>query len=1062
MKKNYGYIIVLMFLFWNLTSFAQENRLQGKVVDENNEPMAGVTVVIVPIDNEKMIGTTSGFDGTFTLTKPAGARKLKVSFIGYENQEIEIAGRKEFTIKLLPNVQTLNEVVITALGMKREKKALGYAVTEVVGNDLASTRSSNVINALAGRVAGLSIVNSGTGEWGSTNIVLRGYNSLSGNDKPLLVVDGVPASSGSRGGGSGEGGIDYGNGLSDINQDDIERITVLKGANAAALYGSRAANGVILITTKKGEVDKLSVEYNLSYTITQPLDIPELQNEFGRTLLKNPDGSFLEQIDDIYSWGAHMDGRIYTNWRGNQVNFSPQPNNVRDFYQTGYNLTNSISVATGNANSDLRISYANTNSESMIPNSELLKNNIGLYARSKYKDYVELSGKLTYYTQSVKNRPNLTDSPDNPMSTFLRMPRNLDLNDMKDYKLENGFPRLYDGRADSWDASTSRNQNPYWTINENLNTDGRRRMTGMASIKINFTGYLNLLLRAGTDYILDDKENIVAKRTAYEVNETRSKYSSSTESGYENNYDFLLNFNKGISDFGVNVSLGGNTMYEKYKSIGGWGTVLLEDKLFSFSNLKNVNVSQGFSQKKINSLYGVGSFDYKRYLYFEVTARNDWSSTLPPQNNSYFYSSASFSGIISDMFQSIPSWLSFSKVRMSLARVGSDTEPYSYLYTYSISPGHLGQPYGYKPFVKPLYDLKPEITSAYEFGTENHFFKNRLWVDFSYYYTSTHNQILAIASPVATGYSSVLINAGKVSNKGIEFELTGIVFDNFNGLRLETGATFSLNRNHIDELYQNIDKRVLTGVGTMSVVATADGNYGDIIGKRYKRDPQGRIILNNFGMPEIDKTADGNDLFILGNIQPDFMGGVFLNAEYKGLFFNALINYKIGGEFYSTTDQLLTQYGNSPRTLEGRDDWAVSEQARIEAGIPEDQWAATGGYQPDGVQLQGDGTYAPTSGLYVSPQKYWNVTFNIDEEFVHNASYVKLNQIRVGYRIPKKWISVMHLQELSVSFVGNNLLYIWKAAGYGLDPESSFDGFGIEYASIPTARNFGLSLNVRF
>jgi len=399
---------------------------------------------------------------------------------------------------------------------------------------------------------------------------------------------------------------------------------------------------------------------------------------------------------------------------------------------------------------------------------------------------------------------------------------------------------------------------------------------------------------------------------------------------------------------------------------------------------------------------------------------------------------------------------------MSVARVGNDTDPYSYLYTYSISPGHLGQPYGYKPFEKPLYDLKPEITSAYEFGFENHFFENRLWFDFSYYYTSTQNQILAIASPVATGYSSKLINAGKVSNKGIELELTGVILKNSNGLNLEAGTTFSLNRNHIDELYQNITKRVLTGVGTMSVVATADGNYGDIIGKRYSRDDKGRIILNSNGMPDVDKAADGNDLFILGNIQPDFMGGVFLNADYKGLFFNAMINYKIGGEFYSITDQLLTQYGNSPRTLEGRDAWTESEKARIAAGKPENQWTPTGGYEPEGVQLQGDSTYAPTSGLYVSPQKYWNVAFNIDEEFVHDASYIKLNQLRIGYKLPVKWIKSMHLQELSVALVGNNLMYLWKAASYGLDPESSFDGLGIEYAAIPTARSFGLNLNVKF
>jgi len=1046
---------LLIFIFSISNAMAQEMELSGIVTEfGTKQGLPGATVIVAGTTN----GTATDMDGKYKINAKRGDIII-FSSIGFEEKRIVVEGNPIINVEMKTDNQLVDEVVVTALGMKREKKALGYAVDEVGGEDLSNSRESNFVNSLAGRVSGLNVVKSGSGEWGSTNITLRGSNSLSGSNQPLIVVDGIPISGGSRGTAGADGGIDYGNGMSDINPDDIESMSVLKGANASALYGSRAANGVIVITTKKGNVDKLSVDYNLTSTFTDILSVPDFQNEFGRTLNKMSDGTYVEKIDDVYSWGAKMDNREYLKWNGETGLFSPQATNVTDFYQLGNNLTNSISISTGNKTSSLRISYANTQSEAIIPNSELTKHSFGVMSQSNYNDKVELSAKINYYQQSTKNRPNLTDSPDNPMYTFLRMPRNIVLSDLEDYKLDNGFPRLYDGRASSWDVSTSRNQNPYWTINENTNTDDRRRLMGMLSLKLNFTDWLNLTLRGGTDYTIDRKEVIVAKRTAYEVNETRSKYSQSLGHGWENNFDFLFNFDKRFFDVGLNISAGGSTMYRKSESLGGSGTVLLEDKLYSFNNLQTTLPSQGFSQKKINALYAMASIDYKSYLYLELTARNDWSSTLPPQNNSYFYSSASISAVVSDMFEA-PKWLSFSKVRASIAQVGNDTNPYSYTYSYNIGPGHLEQSFGYKPFSKPLYDLKPEITSAYEVGTENRFFGNKLSFDFSYYYTSTRNQILGIASPVSTGFSSKLINAGQVSNNGIELEISGFLFKKEN-YSIELGANFSKNKNHIIELYGNIDRRALTGIGTMSVVATAGGNYGDIMGKRYKRDERGRIVLDSKGLPELDKDENGNDLFILGNIQPNFMGGMFLNANYKGLFVNAIVNYKFGGSFFSNTDRLLSQHGNSPRTLGGREEWAVSEEARIAAGKTEDEWSATGGYSPNGVQLQGDGTYSPTSGLFVSPQKYWNITFNIDEEFIHDASYIKLNQIRLGYSLPKNWVSKMKLDQISISLVANNLMYLWKAAPYGLDPEASFNGFGIEYSSIPTTRSLGLNLNIK-
>jgi len=1068
------FVKILIVLAFQMFVFGQVNAqiAKGTVTDSKGDAIIGATVLEKGTTN----GTVTNVEGEFSLTLKNANSMIEVSYIGYEKQSLNQAGKGLLKVVLNENAKALDEVVVTALGIKRDKKSLGYAIQEVKGEELTKVKSNNVMNSLAGRVAGLKVSTTGTGEWGTTNILLRGATSLSGNNQPLIVVDGIPVSGGSRGTGSENGGIDYGSGLSDINPDDIESVSMLKGGNAAALYGSRAGSGVIMITTKKGIARKtLGVKYSYDLGISTLNVLPNLQNEYGRQT-EIVDGVEQEVLKGTNWADAKLDGRMVKKWNGDIVPFTAQPNNISDFFQTGIRNTHSIEMDGGSEIAQARLSIMASNSKGIIPNSELKKYSFSLSGNAKLGKKLTISGRTTYLIQNTQNRPNLADSPDNPMYSFLRMPRNIQLDDMRDYEDANGFPRLWDGLAKSYTDDISKNQNPFWSIYKNINKDNRYRLMANASAKYEFSKHLDLMLRAGTDFTLDDNETRVAKRTAYENNETRSKYAQSWGKSFENNFDFLLTYKNSFLDNQLSVVAtgGGNLMHSWGNSIGFYALSLSLDNLYTVGNAKNVTSSQGFSQKQVQSVYGTVSLGYKSFLFLDITAREDWNSSLYSNINpagsdlNYFYPSASLSTLVTDAFPTLKSdFLSYLKVRLAIARIGNGTSAYRTSYNYSIGPGHLGQQYAYKPDVKPFVNLKPELVNTSEVGIEANFFQNLLKLDATYYINRTSNQIIAQRIPSPSGYTTKLMNAGLVQNQGVELQLTASIF-NKKDLHWDVFVNFSRNRDKIIELLDpnKNDRRIIASAGTMSIHAKAGGRYGEIYGTKYLRNDKGERIIGSNGLPMLAEDAIGSrtDNY-LGNIQNDFLGGLGTNLSIKNFNFSALVDVRMGGKLYSFTEKITTEYGNAPWTTTGREEWAASEIARVAAGKSPVEWLTSRnqrGYLPQGVVLLPDGSYTPNRNLYVSPQSYWINAAGVDEEFLHDASFVKFKEVRLGYNLPKKWLKPFTINNLEIAAVGRNLFYIYKAAPKGLDPEASFNGMGFEYSSIPSTREWGASVTVSF
>lgn len=1044
----------------------KEITVSGTVTDPDGSAIPGVNIVIKGTSK----GTITDFDGKFTIEADENA-VLVFSFVGYAAKEVSVDGKTKLDVVLEEDFTDLEEVVVTAFGIKREKKALGYSVQDIGGDDLNKVRQNNVVNSLAGRVAGVQVSTTGTGEGGSSRIVIRGNNSISGNNQPLLVVDGIPVSNSSRGGASSTGGVDYGSGISDINPDDIESISILKGANAAALYGSRAANGVIMVTTKKGSSRKgIGISYSVDAMFSSPLVMPDYQNKYGRRLLTDENtGELYEPADYTSSWGgSKMEGQMVRHWNGETKPYSPQSNNVADFFRTGSNIAHSLALEGGTETTTARLSMTYSNLESMIPNSNIEKINTALNLTTKLNEKITVAGKVSYMIQDAFNRPNLTDSPDNPMYGFLRMPRNIQLADLETYQDDEGYPILWDGKGK--EGQISKNQNPYWSINLNTNNDTRKRFIAMSSITYDPFDWLSIMARAGTDYILDHKEYRVAQNTAFEGGETRSKYWTSMGTSYENNFDFLVTLKKDINDLNLSGSFGGNMMKTEGRSLSHYGTDLTLPEIYTIGNAKTQSPGQGFSEKEIQSLYAMAQFGFRTMIFLDITARNDWSSTLPESNRSYFYPSASLSAIFTELFPIKSKILTFAKARVSWAQVGNDTSPYTLDFVYSIGPALHDTQYGYKPWTRPNVDLKPEITTSMEAGVDIRFLENKIGLDATFYMTGTENQIIAMPVTRTTGYTNVMTNAGLIENKGIELQLTTTPVKG-NDFEWTSMINFSKNESEIVELDDNVPIYGLTAASTVKVQAREGRPYGDIVGTKYRRDPQGRLVVNADGIPQMAEREDGSTDFVLGNYNPDWTAGWYNSLFWKGIELSFLVDIQQGGDIFSLSNVIMTREGNSPRTLEGRDGWAESERQRNEAGIRPKDWFPTDGYQPDVVveKVDANGNVTYEENLRpIAPEDYWrNISADdriIAEEFLYDASFIKLKEVRIGYTLPKVIVDKTPFRTVNVALVGNNLLFLMKNTD-GFDPQASYtagNGQGIEYSAIPSARYYGFNLKVSF
>jgi TonB-linked SusC/RagA family outer membrane protein len=1072
-------ITVLFFVLnlnsaWANTEEPQQRKVTGTVTDaKTGEALAGVNIII----QGSVTGTIADPDGKYSIDVPNANSVLMFSFIGYVSRSVKAGDQSVINVSLDAEITALNEVVVTALGISREKKALGYAVQDITGTEIKKTAQTNLVNSLVGKSAGV-YVNSPTGSVGaSSRIIIRGNNSLKGNNQPLFVVDGIPIDNSLVSASANYDFTDHGNGAADINPSDIADMTILKGGNAAALYGSRGANGVILITTKSGSKKGLSVEIENSTTFSKPILLWDFQNEYGQGGYEQfwykdgLNGGLNDGVDE--SFGPRMDyvvqpedivpgGKLY--WAieegfpqtagsilklpqfdspidpvtGERVPspFVSQPNDIKNYFETG--ITNITNVALSNSGTwgNMRLSFTNSNEKGMIPATEQLKRTLNFSGQTSITDKLSFDAKVSYIN-ITGNLSGAGYTNNNPLEGTIWGARQVDWEYMKDH-IE--FP---DGRPVSWIYRW--HENPYWIAKNYLNPQSKNRIIGVASLKYQFTNWLTLTARAGTDY---SNEEIELKRAYYSVNYKEGKYNVSNYFRQEINADFLLSAFKKISDnWTISGNFGGNLMNKKYNSQQSAVARLVVPYVYSLSNAKDLPTTTYYaSEKEIQSLYGSVSLSFRDQLYLDLTGRNDWSSTLPVDNNSYFYPSATTSWIFTKTLNLNPEVFSFGKLRVGWAQVGNDTDPYMLDLTYSAST-----PYGSNPSFSltntmPAQNLKNELITSQELGLDLKFFKNRLGLDLTLYKSSAKNQIMNAAIASTSGYDEQTINAGQVDNKGIEIVLTGTPVAT-NDFSWDILVNWSRNRNKVVSLNGEIQVLELyqTEGGAITVVAPVGGSYGDMIGTGYVYHENGKAIVDADGVPLT------SELRTLGNIMPDWLAGINNSFSYKGFNFSFLIDAKIGGDVWSRTNSDGYVTGVFKSTT-GLNDRGKPVRDPVEVG---------GGYRFDGVFE--DGT---PNDIYTYLDDYrWN-GYAWGERWLYDASYVKLRELAFSYSLPRNLTGKLKLRGIDLGVYARNVAILYNKC-VNFDPEvsnvdASQSSQGSEYGSNPQARSIGFRIKLTY
>lgn len=1023
---------------------APDNNVVKGTVTDTDGPLIGATV--------KVAGTTSGtvtdFDGNFSIQCKPGAT-LEISYVGYKT--ISVKAQNGMKVMMEADGKVLSEVVVTALGVKRDRKALGYGLEEVKGEDLTKAKETNVINSLSGKVAGLVVQNTAGGASGSTRVLLRGNTEMAGNNQPLYVVDGVPLDNTNFGSAGEGGGYDLGDGISAINPDDIETMTVLKGPAASALYGSRASHGVILITTKKAEKDKISVEYNGSFTIDSQLaKWDDIQQVYGMGYGGKLPTSSTSGTNS--SWGPKADDFVYKYFDGEEHAFMMHPNNASNFFRTGFTTQNSAILSVNSGKTGMRFSLTDMRNKDILPNTNMSRDNFNLRVNTSAGP-VDFDFTANYTREDVKNRPALGDSQSNVGKNLMTLAGTYDQAWLKNYQDA-------DGNYQNWNGNDQYNKNPYWDLYKNSNTSKKDvfRFTGKAIWNID--EHLKIQGTVGTDINNMTFQDYIAKTTP---GTPAGKLTDQIFNNRTLNAEILALYNNSWGDFDVNATAGGNIFKVNNKTITNIGLNQQMDGIVNIMNYQEQNVRESMYQKQINSLYASASVGYKHTYYLEGTVRGDKSSTLPIDNNTYVYPSISGSLVFSEFIKN-KNIINYGKVRASWAKVGSDTDPYQLALNYATGK------YSYSGYTigmisnatQPNKDLKPTMTSSYELGLEMKFFHNRLSLDLTYYNQTSKDQILSLASTTTSGYAYRLINAGQIQNKGIEIALNGRVLQ-IKDFAWDAGVNFSKNTNKVKSLVDGMDyfelaKAYWCGV---SVGAKVGENYGAIRGKDFQRTDDGQIIIDaTSGLPLVDK-----EVKTIGNSSWDWTGGFYSTLTYKNFRLSAGFDVKVGADIYSMSMRSAYQTGKASQTLEGRDEWYASEEAREAAGMTDEQWRASGnckGFIAPGVIANGDGTYRPND-IPVNPETYWKaIANNVQSAFVYDNSYVKCREITFGYNFPEKMLGKW-AKALSVSFVARNPFIVWKNIP-NIDPDSSYNtsGLGLEYGSLPSRKSYGINVNVKF
>lgn len=1025
---------------------SQTIKVKG-IVKDGTGPVIGATVIEKGTSN----GTVTDLDGNFTLTVKSGAT-LVVSYVGMKEVEVK-ASSKPITITLEDDSKVLNEVVVTALGIKRDRKALGYGLDEVKGAAFEKAKETNVINAMAGRVAGLVVSQTAGGPSGSTRVILRGSTEMTGNNQPLYVVDGVPLDNTNFGSASTAGGYDLGDGISSINPDDIESMSVLKGPAASALYGSRASHGVILITTKKADgKGKFSVEYNGTLTVDQQLSKwDDIQQVYGM----GSGGTY--SIDAISntnkSWGPKADGsNMLKYFDGVERPYLIIPDNTSGFFRTGLTANNTVAVSANYKNSGMRFTFSDMRNKDIVPNADMSRDIFNLRSNSTLGK-VDLDFSVNYTHEDVNNRPALGDSKSNIGKNLMTLATTYDQAWLRTYQDENG-------EYSNWNGMDPYNVNPYWDVYKNSNNSDKDLIRFHASAIWNINQHLKIKGTAGTEFNWFTFQDFKAPTTpGYEAGYLqRSKFENKMY-----NFELIATYNNRWGDFDFTGTFGGNVYKVDNKTTITTAKDMQIRDVVAIMSFNETSLEENSYRKQINSLFGAVNLGWKSLLYLDATVRGDQSSTLPVNNNIYVYPSVSGSLVFSELINR-KDILPYGKLRLSWAQVGSDTDPYQLGLVYTKSKfTYPGYTIGYiNNETIPNKDLKPTRTNSFEIGFETKFLNNRIGLDFTYYNQISKDQIMGIASSWTTGYPYRLINAGEIQNQGIEITLNTRPIQ-IGDFAWDLNFNFAKNSNKVKKLVDNMDMFELEKATWLDVqiAAKVGENFGSIVGPDFVRNENGDILIDpQTGLPQYDKSNH-----VLGNASWDWTGGISTALHYKNFSLSALFDIKVGADLYSMSARAAYESGKSKATLQGRDEWYASEEQRQAAGIPKGSanWEPTGGFIAPGVIDNGDGTYRPND-IIINPEDYWmSVCRNAPSMFIYDNSYIKCREIVLSYQFPKKWLGKV-LQDMSVSFVARNPFIVWKNIP-NIDPDSNYNnttGMGLEYGSLPSRKSYGININIKF
>lgn len=1023
------FILLTMFLFVGSIS-AQQTKLSGTVADENRSPVAGVTVSV----KGASIGTITDLNGEFSLQAPVNST-LVFSFIGYQTVE-EKATVSPMYVSLKENLLEVDEVVVTALGIKKEKKALSYSITELKG-DAFKIKDSNLATGLAGKVAGVNVVKPATGSMGSSRIIIRGNGSF-GNNQPLYVVDGVPIDNSNFGQPGTWGGVDGGDGISSLNSDDIESMTVLKGGTAAALYGSRAANGAIVITTKQGLSGKTIVELNSSFTFDNPVvKLKDFQREYGQGLFGvAPSSLEMARYSGPCSWGSKLDGSSVIQFDGVMRPYvDAGKNNFSNFYNQASALNNNLSVSGGTEGTQYRVSVGDQRYKDLYPNSSMGRNNVSLSLHTELSKQITLRTNVMYMRERVKNRQNVNDYQSNGNVLLWTLPANIDIRSFSPAVDGNGNELLL---SDMYVYFA----NPYFVAYNRHQKDAKDRMLGSLQLQYNFAENWYLRGRAGGDMIYRRSESVIPKGTGYNL---EGNISAGSYFGGEFNAEAILGNNTRFNEkWALNTFVGWNSMAAWSESLSVYGDRFIQPNFNAVGNTETTSGGKSRSENYINSIFGQTELSFSNALFVTVAGRNDWFSALSLKGktapNHIFYPSAGLGFVVSQAV-SLPSWIPYLKTRGSWAQSGGAVSPYSLALTYGYGQAINGNPTGFiDSGTIPNLNLKPLLSTSYEVGFDIRFLGNRLGLDATYYVRNTKDDIVNAQISSASGYNNVLINAGKISNQGVELLLTATPVKSKN-VTWNSSLNFSYNKSEIKRITDNVTSFIIatsrTGLagdqGSPAYIYQEVGEpYGIIKGYSYVRNENNQIVFDENGLPvrgEIKKLGEGVHPFTLG----------FSNSfSFKSFSLNILLDGKFGGSLFSGTNDMAYFFGNHKGTLYGRE----------------------GGVIGQGVKQDGS-----INDKAVPAMDYYMYLANtISEAFVYDASFVKLREVSLGYNFPKQVVARLGLSDLTVSLVGRNLLTLYSKVPM-VDPESSFtsgNAQGLEQWGLPTTQSWGFNLNVKF